>query len=102
MSPYYLIAEIYPDPNKLSQAKAAFEELIEATRLEPGCLLYELVAEVGSDTWIMIEKFESKNAWNSHMAQPHVLKMNELSESFTRAKTKLRFFTSVEAEVSQS
>jgi quinol monooxygenase YgiN len=101
MSPFYLIAEIFPDPNKLSEAKAAFAELVEETRKEPGCLLYELVAEEGTDCWVMIEKFESKAAWDSHMLQPHVLKMNELSQVFTRAKTNLRFFTSVEAEVKQ-
>lgn len=102
MTPFYLIAEIYPDPNKLPEAKAAFEELIQATRREPGCLLYELVAEEGSNTWLMIEKFESKQAWDSHMLEEHVQKMDAISESFTREKTKLRFFTPLEDPVQQN
>lgn len=95
MSPLYLIAEIYPDPEKLSEAKSAFEELIAATREEKGCLLYDLVIEDGNECWLMLEKWESRSAWDLHMNSHHVIAMNAVSPEFTTQPTRLRFLESL-------
>lgn len=91
MKPLYLIAEIHPHPEKLDQAKKAFDELVTETIKEPGCLLYDLVIEQGSDSWLMVEKWESKTHWEAHMETEHVKKINELASDFVTRETKLRF-----------
>lgn len=94
MRPLYLIAEIYPDPEKLSEAKKAFEELIAATQKEKGCLLYDLVIEEGNACWMMLEKWETRSAWDEHMKTNHVIAMNAASPKFTSQPTRLRFLES--------
>jgi len=95
LNPLYLIAEIHPDQSKLEQAKAAYQALIADTLKEPGCLLYDLVVEEGSSMWVMLEKWESVEAWNSHMETEHVKLINSISSQFTAKETKLRFLKTV-------
>lgn len=91
MRPLYLIAEIYPKPEKADAARILFETLVEKTLAEAGCLLYDLVLEEGSDHWLMLEKWESNAAWELHMTSAHVNEANKLAESLLRRPTKLRF-----------
>jgi quinol monooxygenase YgiN len=101
MKPLYLIAEIFPHPDKLLEARAAFAELIAATKKEQGCLLYDLVTEGTSETWLMIEKWESRQAWDAHMLEPHVVHINSIESEITRAPTKLNFYNPLELPVQQ-
>lgn len=95
MTPLYLLAEIFPAQDKLEEAKQVFEELIAKTLLEPGCLLYDLVIEEGKDHWIMVEKWESEEAWKAHMNTDHV-RQNQIDTHRIAAKqTHLRFLTPV-------
>jgi len=93
LNPLYLIAEIHPDPSKIEEAKAAYLALIAETLKEPGCLLYDLVAEDHSSSWIMLEKWESRDAWNAHMQTAHVKHINQSSAAFSSKETTLRFLT---------
>lgn len=91
MTPLYLIAEIYPDASKLDRAHELFDELIANTHQEPGCLLYDLVIEEEADHWLMLEKWESVEAWNLHMETAHVKRHQQVSPEVMRAPTVLRF-----------
>jgi quinol monooxygenase YgiN len=102
MKPLYLIAEIFPHPEKLSEARVAFAELIAATKKEPGCMLYDLVTGDNTDTWLMIEKWESRQAWDSHMLEPHVAHITAIEAEITRMPTKLNFYDPLEIPVQQS
>jgi quinol monooxygenase YgiN len=93
MKPLYLIAEIYPHPDKLDVAHGLFRTLVENTLTEPGCLLYDLVVEEDADHWLMLEKWESKAAWENHMTTKHVLEANRHAEKVIRDRTKLRFLS---------
>lgn len=95
MRPLYLIAEIYPKPEKVDAARNLFETLVEKTLAESGCLLYDLVIEEEADHWLMLEKWESNVAWELHMTTAHVTEANKLAESLLRRPTKLRFLTSL-------
>lgn len=99
MSHLYLIAEIFPHPEKHVEALGEFNTLIEQTLLEPGCLLYDLVIEDGSDHWIMLEKWESREAWNSHMETAHVKHIQEVTPSLSSKPTILRFLEGVSLPV---
>lgn len=99
MTPLYLIAEIYPHPDKLVEAREAFDDLIAKTMQEPGCLLYDLVIEQGIDHWLMLEKWESQEAWELHMETEHVKHINAVAGSMTRRETVLRFLHPVTEKV---
>ena len=96
MKALYLIAEIYPKPETLERLSEEFKTLIEKTRAEEGCLLYDLVEEEGFDGWLMIEKWESREHWEKHIESDHVKHINSLDELFT-TPTNLRFMTEVSA-----
>jgi len=95
MTPLYLIAEIFPLPDKIAEARDAFDELISKTSEEPGCLLFDLVIEQNSDHWLMLEKWASQEAWEQHMETDHVKHINHISPSFTQKATVLRFLDPV-------
>lgn len=99
MSPLYLIAEIHPNPSKLAQAKAAFADLIHHTKQEEGCILYDLIASEESAVWLMVEKWSSREAWEAHMRQDHVVYLNSISSDFTTEPTKLNFYEALELPV---
>lgn len=94
MKALYLIAEINPNPDNLERLSQEFRVLIEKTRAEEGCLLYELVEEEGFDGWLMLEKWESRDHWERHIESEHVKRINSLDELFTNP-TNLRFMTEV-------
>lgn len=99
MTPLYLIAEIFPHPEKLDEAREAFDELIAKTLQEPGCLLYDLVIEQESDHWLMLEKWESQAAWEQHMETDHVKHINAVAPTLTSKETVLRFLHPVTEKV---
>lgn len=99
MTPLYLIAEIYPHPEKLTEAREAFNDLIAKTLQEPGCLLYDLVIEQDSDHWLMLEKWASQEAWEQHMGTDHVKHIQVVTPTVTRKETVLRFLHPVTEKV---
>jgi quinol monooxygenase YgiN len=101
MTPLYLIAEIYPHPDKLTEAREAFDDLIAKTVQEPGCLLYDLVVEKDSDHWLMLEKWASQKAWEHHMETDHVKNINHITPSLTQKKTVLRFLHPITEKVTE-
>lgn len=94
MAALYLVAEIYPKKESIQLARKEFENLMEKTRAEEGCLLYDLVEEDGFDGWLMLEKWESREHWEKHIESDHVKHINSLDELFT-TPTNLRFMTEV-------
>lgn len=93
MDPLYLIAVIKPKDDQRERAAQALASLQAATRAEPGCELYDLVCDdEGSDTWLMIEKWSSRDHWNAHMATDHVAAIGRLEGELMREPTELRFY----------
>jgi quinol monooxygenase YgiN len=79
-SPLYLIATIYPAPEHFEFLKAEFNKLITEAYKEPGCEMYDLVADEGEDTWVMMEKWSSKPHWDDHMLTSHVKHINSIDK----------------------
>lgn len=95
MNPLYLIAEIFPSSENLEAAKQAYLELREATLREEGCVCYDLVSD-GDTKWYMLEKWESREAWDRHMETAHVGKIKTLEPHITSQQTKLNILTQVD------
>jgi quinol monooxygenase YgiN len=88
----YLIAVIKP---RMEVADAVAERLRimrDATREEPGNVYMELVVGEEPDTWLMFEKFVSREAWNEHMTLSHVTDGNAFLADKLREPTELRFY----------
>lgn len=96
MQPLYLIAVITPRPDRIDEARAAFERLVTATLAEPGCELYDLVENPQEPgTWLMLEKWSSREAWDAHMGTEHVIAHNAGADAFLVGPAELRFYDPV-------
>lgn len=90
--PLFLVAVIKP---RMEYADAVAERLCfmrDATREEPGNVFMELVVGDEPDTWLMLEKFASREAWELHMTLPHVTEGNAYLADKLREPTELRFY----------
>jgi quinol monooxygenase YgiN len=88
----YLVAVIKP---RMEVADAVAERLRimrDATREEPGNIYMELVVGDEPDTWLMFEKFVSREAWDEHMTLSHVTDGNAFLADKLREPTELRFY----------
>ena len=96
MRPLYLIAVITPRRDRTDEARAAFAQLVAATLEEPGCELYDLVVNPEDPgTWLMLEKWASREAWDAHMTTAHVIAHIASAEAFLAGPAELRFYDPV-------
>lgn len=91
--PLYLVAVIKPNLDRLDEARARFGALMTASLAEDGCELYDLVADdADPTTWLMLEKWSSREQWDAHMLTQHCIDFNAGSADILRADTELRFY----------
>ena len=63
-----IIARPTVAPDRLDEIKAAMLDLVEATRLEDGCLRYELHQDnEHPNRFVFVETWESRELWRQHM-----------------------------------
>jgi len=89
----YLIAVIKPRMELAEVVAERLRTMRDATRAEPGNIFMELVVGEESDTWLMLEKFASREAWEAHMTLPHVVEGNVFLADKLREPTELRFYS---------
>ncbi len=62
--------------NKAEEAIKMYEELVEKTRLEDGCISYNLFKDTKDNSILtMIEEWESQEALDKHMKTEHFLRL---------------------------
>jgi quinol monooxygenase YgiN len=67
-----LTATITAKPGRRDELISKSQGLIKSTRLEPGCISYNLYASTeNEDALIMIEQYENKEALDAHMQADH-------------------------------
>ena len=91
--PLFLIAVIKPRMEFADVVAERLQIMRDATRDEPGNDFMELVVGEEPDTWLMLEKFASREAWEEHMTLPHVTEGNAFLADKLREPTELRFYT---------
>jgi quinol monooxygenase YgiN len=95
MAPLYLIAVIKPVIEKSEDARAFLAVMVAAAAQEEGCHFYDLVvSDEEPDTWLMLEKWASREAWDAHMLTAHVVTGNAALEQLLREPVELRFYQS--------
>ena len=63
-----------------------------ASMQEEGCDFMHLVEGSDDDSWVMIEKFASRAAWDEHMASEHNQRGNRELEPLLRRPSDLNLF----------
>ena len=91
--PLYLVAVIKPRMELADVVVERLRLMRDATREEPGNAFMELVVGEDPDTWLMLEKFHSREAWERHMTLSHVTEGNDFLADKLREPTELRFYT---------
>lgn len=67
-----LIAEDFIDPLHIDKVLPLYEALVTATRLEPGCLHYELCQDIKNPGhFVFIEEWQDESALDAHVASTH-------------------------------
>jgi quinol monooxygenase YgiN len=90
----FLIVRIKPRRDRLTEAEAQLHRMRAASQQEPGCVFMHLVQGVDDDpdTWVMIEQFTSRAAWDEHMASEHNQSGNAELEPLLREPSDLSLY----------
>ena len=77
--------------DRLDEAEAQLQSMRQNTLKEQGCVFMHLVQpQDDPDTWVMLEMFRSRAAWDEHMRQPYNTEGNKILEGLLREPSDLR------------
>jgi quinol monooxygenase YgiN len=92
--PLFLVVTIKPKLDRMAEAEAQLQSMRRNTLTEPGCVFMHLVQpQDDPDSWVMLEMFASRAAWDEHMLQPYNTEGNRILEDLLREPSDLRLFT---------
>jgi len=91
--PLFLVVTIKPRLDRMEEAEAQLQSMRRNTLNEPGCVFIHLVhPQDDPETWVMLEMFTSRAAWDEHMHQPYNTEGNVILEDLLREPSDLRLF----------
>lgn len=80
-----LIAEDFIYPDKIEVVLPFYQQLIEATRLEPGCIQYQLYHDLKDPGhFVFIEEWVNRAALDLHVQSEHFQKLVPLIDQHSR------------------
>ena len=90
---FFLVVTIKPRLDRREEAEAQLQSMRQNTLTEPECVFMHLVQpQDDPDTWVMLEMFRSRAAWDEHMRQPYNVEGNIILEDLLREPSDLRLF----------
>ena len=93
MGAFFLVVTIRPRLDRLREAEDQLQSMRRDSLTEPGCVFMHLVQpQDDPHTWVMLEMFRSRAAWDEHMRQPYNVQGNVILEDLLREPSELRFF----------
>jgi quinol monooxygenase YgiN len=76
-----IVAVLKVDPTKLDDLRPLFAALIEETRKEDGCLLYDLHHDnVDPSRFVFYETWTTRDLWQDHMNSAHIRTFQQASK----------------------
>jgi quinol monooxygenase YgiN len=79
----HLIATLKIKPGSLPEILKAVAPCIEATRLETGCISYDLFQSLSDEnTLVFVERWDDKAALEAHFHEPHLIAWREAGSPF--------------------
>jgi quinol monooxygenase YgiN len=89
--PLFLVVTIKPRLDRLAEAEAQLQSMRRNTLQEPGCVFMHLTQpQDDPHSWVMLEMFRSRSAWDEHMLAPYNVEGNEILEGLLREPSELR------------
>lgn len=71
--PLTILAQITAAPGQESRIKAELTKLIAPTRVEAGCITYDLHQDNDNPAFfVFYENWETRDLWQAHMSAPHL------------------------------
>ena len=87
----FLVVNIKPRADRLAEAEAQLQSMRRNSLTEPGCVFMHLTQpQDDTGTWVMLEMFRSRSAWDEHMRQPYNVQGNVILEDLLREPSELR------------
>lgn len=87
----FLVVTIKPRLDRREEAAAQLQSMRQNSLTEPGCVFMHLTQpQDDPDTWIMLEMFRSRSAWDEHMQQPYNVDGNVVLADLLREPSDLR------------
>jgi quinol monooxygenase YgiN len=78
MSGMTVIAKAKAKPGREEELERELRESIAPSHAEPGCLRFALHRSTEDPTVLVaVERWASKDAWDAHMASPHIRRVME-------------------------
>lgn len=88
-----VVAKKIVNEGKVEEVIKLYEELVQATRKEEGCIKYELYQdEKDSRILAVIEEWESKYVLDKHMKTEHFTRIVPMIGEFTSNKTDINIY----------
>ena len=73
MTTLTIVANIHANPEQINLVQSELEKLVPITRLETGCIQYDLHRDNTNPAHFMFyETWESRELWQTHMNAPHL------------------------------
>ena len=84
----YVIFKCFPGKREAFVEKVQAEGIVSAVREEDGCIQYDYYFSEKDDCELMlIEAWESKEAQQIHIQQPHMARLREIKEDYVDSTT---------------
>ncbi len=93
--PLSVFATITPKPEHLTEALAAIEGILAATRAEDGCLQFDLHRGTGTGRLHLYEIWADRDAFDSHHARPYTQAVFRQYEAWLAEPVALTFMQPV-------
>lgn len=89
--PLFLVVTIKPRSDRVKEAEAQLQSMRRNSLTEPGCVFMHLAQpQDDPNTWVMLEMFRSRAAWDEHMQQPYNVEGNIILQDLLREPSDLR------------
>ena len=88
-----VVARVVALPDQVEEVKSLLPGLIEPTRQEEGCIVYELLQNQTDPTdFTFVEEWESQELLNIHLATPHITEAASQLQGLITAEPDIRVY----------
>lgn len=88
-----VVARVVALPDKVEEVKSVLMGIIEPTRKEEGCIVYELLQNQEDPTdFTFVEEWESQALLDNHLASAHLAEADSQLEGLVAAEPDIRFY----------
>ena len=88
-----VVAHVVALPGKQEEVKLALLDLVEPTRREQGCLIYELLQnQADASDFVFVEEWESETLLKAHLESPHMNEVDAKLDGLLAAPPDIRLY----------